>query len=143
MKKLAQTFVDEAFLIRLSKIGAVFTFLVGAIVLAGWALDLPWLKAAPFGVFRAVTVKPNTAICLCFLGISLRLAHSVPERGKLLARTLGLLVAAVGAATVVEYLFAADLGIDSLLFRSKLHLETSPSPGSRMALATAINSTLS
>src|SRR5437879_1408126 len=144
MKKLGQTFVDEALLIRASKTGAVVTFLVGAGALAGWAMDVPWLRALPFGELRAATVKPNSAMCLCFSGISLWLAHSGP-RGKSLAKTLGLLVAAVGATTLVEYLFATDLGIDSLLFRSRLlhYLETSPSPGGRMALATAIDVTLS
>ena len=101
MKKLGQTFVDVELLIRASQMGAVFTFLFGASALAGWTLDLLWLKALPFGAFRAVTIKPNSAICLCLLGISLGLAHR-RTWGKFLAKTLGLLVAAVGAATLAE-----------------------------------------
>jgi signal transduction histidine kinase len=126
-----------AVLKSLSEIMSVVLILVGFLIV-GWTYDIPVLKS----IFpNLVTMKANTAICFVLSGISLWLLQ-----GKRMNRTyslriaemLGLIVAAVGFLTLVEYGAGVDLGIDQLIFRE--------SPGAvltadleRMAPTTAFN----
>ena len=110
-------------------------FLIGVLVLIGWEFNLAVLKSVSANF---VTMKPNTAIGLIFLGTALwflqekRLKHWTRYFGY------GSAVAAIliGAMTIFEYFSGFNLGIDSLFFT-----ETAPAlftifPG-RMALNTA------
>jgi PAS domain S-box-containing protein len=95
----------------MSGVGAA---LLGVVVLVGWAADLPHLRSVLRG---AVEMKPNTAACLVLAGVALYLygGRTTNERDRV-ARSVGVVVMSVGVATLVEYLFGLDLGIDQLLF---------------------------
>lgn len=81
---------------------------LAVVVLFGWALDYPVLKAIAPG---CVSMKANAAVCFLLLGLSILQR----ERPKL-AAALAISALLVAAATLAEYLAGASLGIDQLLF---------------------------
>ena len=94
---------------------AVLTAALGVIVLAGWAFDLPLLKSVLPG---AVEMKANTAMGLVLAGSALFIFGDRPSPPhQRLAQVLALAVGALGLATLGQYLFGWQLGIDELLFR--------------------------
>lgn len=112
---------------------AALVTLLGCAVLAGWALDIGFLKSLDPDW---VAMKANTALAFLLTGIGLGLAASSLKSGRRAGSALGLLVAAIGALTLSEHLFPADLGIDQALFREPAGTVSTASPG-RMAPATA------
>ena len=88
---------------------------LGISALLGWQFNLGALKSVLPGL---VEMKPNTALGIALLGTALILRGwpqplAVADR---VVRTLGLIVAVIGLATLVEYLWSVDLGIDQLLY---------------------------
>ncbi len=107
--------------------------LVGAIA---FAVILGWLLGSPTLVQLHASFVPmqfNTA--LGFLCAAFALAAATRHRWHI-TRALGAFVALVAAATLAQYVFGTDLGIDQLLVRHDITTH-SPYPG-RMAHATAI-----
>ena len=103
----------------LSRLAAVIAAIMGVAVLAGWAFDVPLLRSVLPG---AVEMKANTAIGLVFSGCSLFFLSTQPSLPlRCLAQGWALAVAALGFATLGEYLFAWQLHIDELLFRDTAH----------------------
>jgi diguanylate cyclase (GGDEF)-like protein/PAS domain S-box-containing protein len=101
---------------------------IGCLVLYGWAFHIEILKTVLPGL---VTMKANTAVGIALSGASLWLllpADSGTKR-KAAARFLALLVAVIGTATLVEYVFGANLGIDQLLFNDPEGSLGTSSPG--------------
>ena len=92
---------------------ALLVAALGLIVLAGWALDVPLIKSALPG---AIEMKANTALCFMLAGGALFLRLQTPSWQRL-AQSMALAVAAIGLATLGEYVFGWQLGIDQLLFR--------------------------
>jgi PAS domain S-box-containing protein len=96
-----------------------FVLLVGTLVLVGWALDVEVLKTALPGL---VSMKPNAALALCALGLSLLLV-ALPEvsgrAGFALVRVLSALAGLLGAATLLSYFGDWGVPIDQLLFVSE------------------------
>lgn len=95
-------------------VSAAVAILVGAAALAGWVTGNEALR----GFASGVTVKTNTAIALLLSGFGLLLLareNPSPARSRA-ARTLAILVAAIGAATFLEHLFGWNFGIDEALF---------------------------
>ncbi|GEM_PF-6495350 len=117
--------------------GAV-SILIGALVLVGWAFDIIALKSVLPG---KIAMKPNTAICFILIGTALMLLileagqHVASGARRKVAVACATLAAAIGLATLCEYLFGVDLGIDRLLFRNLLLAKADPG---RMAAATTI-----
>ena len=100
---------------RLVRLAAVLTAALGVIVLAGWAFGLPLLRSVLPG---AVEMVANTAVGLVLAGCALFVLGDRPSPPlQRLAQALALAVAALGLATLGEYLFGWQLGIDELLFR--------------------------
>jgi PAS domain S-box-containing protein len=87
----------------------------GCLVLAGWAFDIPALKSIRPGF---TTMKPNAALAFALAGATLWLiqTHLPGSHARRLAYLLAGLVALLGAATLAEHVFDADLGIDQFLF---------------------------
>ncbi len=85
--------------------------LCAALVLVGWQLDIEVLK----GLLRRAPTPMNPVTALCFL--LLAAAIVLDARGGLIA----LAVAVVGALRLTEYAFGWHVGVDRLLFRSRLH----------------------
>ncbi|MGI8618957.1 MAG: ATP-binding protein [Gemmatimonadaceae bacterium] len=122
---------------RFSRWAGAFVLLIGGIVLLGWALEVPVMQS-----FRSgwVTMKANTAFALAMSGISLFLhgARDASVRGRPHpAHALGAVVAVIGAATISQYLFDIDLGIDQILFDEVNEAQPSSTPG-RMAAISAV-----
>ncbi len=117
-----------------TRAAAITVMATGLLVLAGWALNLPFLKGPVPGL---VQMKANTALGLLAMGGSLFLLTSGPSdrirRAAGLAGGVGVLI---GALTAVEYLLGHNLGIDELLFRDAAATNT-VHPG-RLAPQTAI-----
>ena len=95
---------------------------LGLLGLAGWVLNVPFLKGPFPGL---VQMKANTAIGLLALGIALLLTTSRPSRTRWrAARLLASLAIVIGALTLGEYLLGRNLAIDQLIFRDLSALPT-------------------
>lgn len=110
----------------------------GGLVLVGWALDIVILKSFIPGY---PTMKPNTAVAASLAGLALWLS-AAPRHGGLarLQWVASSGVALIGLLTLSQYVFGWDLGIDRLLFRQAVELDSQP-PG-RMSPATAFSFSL-
>ena len=89
--------------------------LAGALVLAGWALDLTVVKSISSGF---VSMKPNVAMAFVLSGVTLHLLSTDPTNGHLrfVALASAFVVAVIGFLTLSEYLYGWNLNIDHLLF---------------------------
>ncbi len=118
-----------------SRACAILSGLAGAAVLAGWAFDVPLLKAPAPGLAQ---MKANAALCFALSGIALWLLSAGEGRPQRHAgAALGMLVALIGAASLGQDLLKWDLGIDELLFRDP-EIAAPGAPG-RLAPAAAVN----
>src|SRR5471032_2518718 len=103
----------------LPRLAAVIAAMLGLAGLAGWAFAVPVLKSVLPG---AVEMRANAAVGLVLAACALFILCDRPSLPRQrLAQTLALAVAALGVATLGEYLFGLDLGIDELLFRDAVH----------------------
>jgi signal transduction histidine kinase len=107
---------------------AIAVTAMACVVLYGWAFRVERLMSVFPGL---VTMKVNTALGLGFSGISawLQLPGKFLPRTRSSARFFALLVVLIGAATLVEYAFGANLGIDQLLFSDPKGSVGTSSPG--------------
>jgi PAS domain S-box-containing protein len=127
---------DKKKLMSWPTLAAMMSAAIGLAVLIGWVLDVHALKSIVPGW---VTMKANTALCFVLLGLSLGLQR-LPMTGKkllLLSRWACYLGLAIACATIVEYAFRIDTGIDQLLFTEASGAVATAYPG-RMAVNTAI-----
>jgi sigma-B regulation protein RsbU (phosphoserine phosphatase) len=126
------------FVARVVGLVCAFAVAVGMAGLAGWAFDITRLRSL---IPREIPITPNTALALIACGCSLWLIRSddgeplVGPRRRL-ARLLAVLVALIGLAGVLEYVFDWELGIDQLLFVEQPFGGIGPN---RMAPITALN----
>ncbi|MGH6882817.1 MAG: two-component system sensor histidine kinase NtrB, partial [Hypericibacter sp.] len=125
--------------LRAARIAGIIVGLLGVVVLIGWAGNVTLLKSILPGYSA---MKPNTAIA--FVLSALVLALTARREGLPPSPVVppaiaagGLLVLAIGAATLVEYLTTADLGIDRLFFPGAAD-PTEPFPG-RMSPISAMS----
>jgi PAS domain S-box-containing protein len=98
---------------RIGALAGALVALIGALVLGGWLLRIDTLTTFMPG---AAQMKPNAALALLLSGLALATPAS-HARLRLLAPALGTLVAAIGVATLVQYMSATDLHLDELMFR--------------------------
>ena len=106
-------------LYRFVSFTGVLSACVGALGLVGWMFHIPVFKSVIPG---QVVIKPNAAVCLVLIGLSLWLMrkgddHFVPEARKLIGQLLAAIVATVGLLSLTERVVGWDLGIDQLLFQ--------------------------
>ena len=128
-------------LAKFSFLTGAFAVVVGCVVLAGWALDVPSIKS----VFPALAVmKANTALCFVLSGSALMLWHlsatsSFQGRkasvARIAARVCAALVVIVGAIVLCENAVHWNAGIDELFFRDTA--TQPPAVPGRMSPATA------
>ena len=116
---------------------AGFVFLLSGLVLAGWVLDLAFLKSVLPG---QVSMKVNAALGFALAAFALVWAR--PDAGaawrRRIASGCALAINLLGAATLIEYLLKVDLRIDQFVFRDSLDAIATSSPG-RMAPLTAVD----
>src|SRR5688572_15831197 len=115
---------------------AVMLFFISFLVLAGWHFENLYLKSLFPG---AATMKVNTAVGLllcgaCLLVLDLRKRVAL---GKVWLILPGLL-AFLGLAVLIQYVFNVDLGIDQWIYRDTYVGPGTSHPG-RMAPNTAVN----
>lgn len=105
---------------------------LGALVLFGWLFGIDVVKSAGTDL---VSMKANTALCFMALGFALFRFSRTEADGHLNAVAAGATVfaLAVSLATLAEYAFGVNSGIDQLLFRDEASI---PHPG-RMSPVTA------
>ena len=109
-------------------LAAVTPGMVGAAALLGWAFGIESLKSVQAGL---TVMNPVTALALLAVALA-TLLHL--QRKELAARALGLIVAAVGAAKILD-LALGGVPVDLLLFSTEISAN-SAGPG-RMAPNTA------
>ncbi len=96
-----------------ARLAATMTTLIGLAALAGWVFHIPVLTSVLPG---AAQMTANTSVSLILCGASLLiLADRVSAGLERLAQGFALAVMMIGAATLAEYVFAFQLGIDELL----------------------------
>jgi PAS domain S-box-containing protein len=104
---------------------------IGIVVLIGWyAHELFLIQIVP----SFAPMQRNTALGFVFCGISFLLCQR-PDPWQRIGQMFGVLAAALGLLTLLEYFFGIDLGIDQLLGVGFVVVKTS-SPG-RMSPLTA------
>lgn len=124
---------------RLSAAAGVVTVLTGLAALAGWVFDVEYLKSVLPGL---MSMKPNTALAFVLAGAALWLLRARPSqevaaaRYRVGAQGLAAAVGLIGVATLAEYLFGWELGIDQLLFADNSRISVYPG---RMAAVSALN----
>ena len=125
---------------RVARTASLLAIVIGFSVLVGWLLDFrPLMTVLP----RFVAMKPNTAVGLCFTGLSL-LLFMLPARGetrvlKILAAAIAGAVAIIGAVTLAEYITGFNFRIDQFIFRDYVGGGSGQYPAGRMAPVTAFN----
>jgi len=97
-----------------SRAAAIIAVVSGLLVLAGWLFGSDFLKTV---IASGYPMKANAAVCFILCGAALWL---IGRKSRGTARGIGqacaVLAALIGLATLAEYLFGIDLGIDQLLF---------------------------
>jgi PAS domain S-box-containing protein len=120
---------------RFPQLAGCTVAMVGMAVLVGWMLDITALKSLLPGW---MTTKANTAICMLLCGGALALlprkAITKPIRLSIAMMAVG--VIALGTATLSEYFFGLELGIDQALFGEVVDPLGTSHPG-RMSPASA------
>jgi len=108
---------------------------LGCADLWGWAFNIGLLTTVVPGL---VTMKPNAAAGLMLSAISLWLLLPGVTRPRRVhaAQFLALVVTLLGIATLSQYLFSVNLGIDQLLFKD-LNVSVGTTAPGRMAPTTA------
>jgi PAS domain S-box-containing protein len=96
-----------------ARIVAAFVALSAALVLAGWALDVPVLKSP----LPPATMKANTAICFVLLAAALWWSAAKTFAGGV--RALAAATVLLAAATVSQDVAGWTLGIDELLIADR------------------------
>jgi len=129
MLDLSEQF-DYRFIARAKKFSiaaGVFIILVGAVVLAGWLLDITRFKS----IHGDITMKANTALLLVLSGLSLCLLNLDPEKRalRIAAKVCAAVVVILGFLTLSEHVTGWNLGIDQLLFEEAHGALATTSPG--------------
>lgn len=121
-----------------AKPAGITSILVGVLVLIGWKYNVSVLQSVLPELAR---MQANSAVAFILLGASLLLS-TVQRKGRVLP-TLGRLTALaaglIAAATLAEYAFEHDFGIDQLLFKDLPRDAIDRLPPGRMSPATAIS----
>lgn len=109
---------------------------IGALVMTGWALDLPLLRSLLPGI---IAMQPITALALIFGGAAL-LAASRPRVPGAVAKCLAAGLLLLALADLAQFLSGANFGVDTLLFPDEVLRQpfVMAHPG-RMAELTALS----
>ena len=117
------------------RVAGAVVLLIGSIVFAGWAFEIPELRGASEGP----KMMPSTALCFMLAGLALILegGRTTARWALISARVLVGIVMTVAVMTIAEHVLGRNLGLDLILFRDQVTAAVNGFPG-RMALNTAI-----
>src|SRR5262245_13606015 len=88
---------------------------LGAIVLVGWILTIPFLESLIPGVD---SMEPNTALSFLLAGLSLFFIQAMPSNAYAkAAQVCALLIVLVALSTLTEIVLSVNFGLDGLLPR--------------------------
>jgi signal transduction histidine kinase len=109
--------------------------IIGAVALAGWALNLPFVTTITTGGYP---ILPLMAVCFVLAGGALTMSVRLHRTATLDAvqQTLAALVATIAGLTLYEYLRGSDSGFDLLLFGDRIKQVSNHPPG-RIAINSA------
>lgn len=113
---------------------SVVVAVAGLAVMVGWLFDIPILKSI---LPHYVSMKFNTALGFVFAGTALWCLLCEGKWWRELGRALAILVFALGAMSLSEYVWGWDLGIDNLFIQEPPGAVGTAFPG-RMSAVTAI-----
>lgn len=122
---------------RVVTAASLLALAVSSLVLCGWTLDVEMLKR----IFPTlVAMNPITALAFILLSVSLWLSSTehMGRKGRVAAQVCAGLVALVGLLKLIEVLCGWTVGIDQVLFTSKLLDDVTGQPN-RIAPNTAFN----
>ncbi len=92
------------------------TLLIACLVILGWILNISILKTLLPGLPE---MKPNTAVAFLLAAVSLySSSNNASKAGRYLSTGCALVVFAIGAVTMAEYILRTDIGIDRLFLRA-------------------------
>jgi signal transduction histidine kinase len=119
---------------RVPSIAGGAVVVLGAFVLAGWALDLSVVTAAP----RGFPMIPLAALCFVLGGGSLIMAvrGRRSATSEAIQQTLAALMGTIAVITIYEYTRESGVGIDLLLFHDRL-VNTPWQPPGRISINSA------
>ena len=102
--------------------------IIGAVALAGWALNLPFVTTITTGGYP---ILPLMAVCFVLAGGALTMSVRPHRTATLDAvqQTLAALVATIAGLTLYEYLRGSDSGFDLLLFGDSIKQVSNHPPG--------------
>jgi signal transduction histidine kinase/CheY-like chemotaxis protein len=111
-----------ALLRSFSSLASILVAVIGGVVLVGWELDLPSLKAFLPG---HVATNPTSAVGFLVAAASLRmqqtsLSDGNREHSRRAAQVCAGLVATLGLVTLVGYATSGNVGLDQILFHERL-----------------------
>ena len=118
----------------LSRAAAIIAVVSGLLALAGWLFGIDFLKTI---VASGYPMKANAAVCFILCGAALWLmGRELRGAARGIGQACAALAVLIGLATLAEYLFGTNLGIDQLLFREAPGPRI-PHPGRMPPLAAA------
>lgn len=115
-------------LIKFARISSIVSITLGVVALIGWMAYF----LLPHVVHIYISaVKPNTALCLIFLGVTLWIrAGTDSEKYRLIIDIFCALAFLISFLSLYQYIFNIDYGIDDWLFKKALNdSQTMPYPG--------------
>lgn len=120
------------------KLAYVYSYIilgVAVLVLAGWYMDVQWLKrmGSP-----TTAMNPATAICFIIFAVTFVLLQKGDPRFIVPGRLLALLLILIALSRILALTTGFDTGIDSILFNKKVLAEDLPNRPSRMTFNTAL-----
>src|SRR5881628_1157864 len=107
----------------LSRASSVLVAVVGLVALLGWQLDVELLTS---GLPGRVAMNPTTALALILAAGSLWMQHrawrkpSAPTLMGPAIRVAAVLIVALGMITLAAYVSGHELGLDQIVFRTRL-----------------------
>lgn len=112
---------------------AVFTAAIGFVGILGWIFDIDGFKT----IFPSmIPMKFNTVLSFFLLGISL--FFHTNDKFNIIIKIVFAFVSLIGFLTLVEYIYAVDLGIDEFFCKDIKNPIATSNPG-RMSPATAFS----
>jgi len=116
------------------RVAGAIVLIIGALVLVGWALNIPVLRDTGTGS----KMMPSTAVCFMLGGLAVFLegGRNAARWAIIAARILAIVVLLIAIMTIAEHALGQNLGLDLLLFRDQV-IAASPGLPGRMAINTA------